>query len=228
MLIFRALVRSAHNGWWRKPSVSGNLDVVSETELSQLRVELADALVLSSLGASLLLLLLEGVEGLGLGLTLLLETCDGLGLGPAGEGGEITERHELSLGLQAESAESVRHDHALLLVVREGHALEDLKLAKSGGASGQLVREHTTDALPEDARGGPPVLLTAARVRVNTLVHHILTNDLVPLDPAGLEDLLTAHNSDALTGQEFFGNNAGETALKVASSVNDQLLFEHA
>ena len=75
---------------------------------------------------------------------------------------------------------------------------------------------------------GMMMLLTTAGVGVNTLVHHILTDDLVPLDPAGLEDLLTAHNSDALTGQEFFGNNAGETALEVASSVNDQLLFEHA
>ena len=226
MLFFRVLVRSAHNERWLKPSVSGH--DISETELSQLRVELADALVLGSSSAGLLLLLLEGVEGSRLGLSLLLETSDGIGLSPAGEGGEITERHELTLGLQAESAESVWHDHALLLVVREGHALEDLKLAKSGGASRQLVREHTTDTLPEDARGGSPVLLTTAGVGVNTLVHHILTDDLVPLDPAGLEDLLTAHNGDALTGQEFFGNNAGETALEVASSVNDQLLFEHA
>ena len=72
------------------------------------------------------------------------------------------------------------------------------------------------------------MFLTAAWVRVNTLMHHILSNDLVSLDPAGLEDLLATNNGDALTGQELLGNNAGETSLKVASSVNDQLLFEHA
>jgi hypothetical protein len=72
------------------------------------------------------------------------------------------------------------------------------------------------------------MLLTAAGVSVNTLVHNILTNDLVPLNPAGLENLLTAHDSDALAGQQLLGNNAGETALKVAPTVNDQLLFEHA
>ena len=225
---FRVLVELAHAGWRCEPSVSECFDADSETELGQLRVEWRDALVRGSLGAGLGLLGLDGVEGGGLGLTLLLEASNDVTLGPAGEGSKITEGDELSLGLEAESAEGIWHHHALLLVVGEGHALEDLQLAESGGTSGQLVGEHATDALPENARGSPPVLLAAAGVRVNTLVHHILTDDLVPLDPAGLENLLAAHNSDALAGQELLSDKARETALEVASSVNDQLLFEHA
>ena len=184
--------------------------------------------MLGGLFAGLGLLGLEGVESGGLSLSLLLESLDEVTLGPAGEGSKVTERNELSLGLQAESFESIWHDHALLLVIRGGAALEDLQLAKSGGASGQLVGEHATDDLPENARGCAPVLLTTAWVRVNTLVHIILANDLVSLDPGRLEDLLAADNGDTLTGQELLRHNAGEAALQVAPSVNDQLLFEHA
>jgi len=214
--------------WWREPSSFQVCYADSVTQLGKLRVESSNALVAGGLGASGLLLGLEGVESSGLGLSLLLEAGDNVTLSPAGEGSKITERSELSLGLETEGAESVWHDHALLLVVGEGHALEDLQLAESSGTSGQLVGEHAAHALPENARGGSPVLLTAAGVRVNTLVHHILTNDLVSLDPAGLEDLLAAHNGDALARQELLSDNASEAALEVASSVNDQLLFEHA
>jgi len=37
------------------------------------------------------------------------------------------------------------------LVIREGHAIEDLEFAESGGASGQLVGEHATKTFPENA-----------------------------------------------------------------------------
>lgn len=224
----RLLVRSARSVR-REPSVSGRSnDAYSETELGELRVERSNTLVFGSLGAGIHLLGLECVEGSGLDLSLLFESSDNILLGPAGKGGEITERHELPLGLQAESLEGVWHNHALLLVVGEGHAFEDLQLTESGGATSELVGEHATDALPENARRGPPVLVTAAGVRVNTLLHNILTNDLVSLDPAGLDDLLSTHNSDALASQKLLGNNAGETALEVAPAVDNQLLFEHA
>lgn len=226
--LFRLLVRSARSVR-REPSVSGRRDdAVSESELGELRVERGNTLVLGSLGASIHLLGLDDVESSGLDLSLLFKSSDNILLGPAGKGGEVTERHELPLGLQAESLEGVWHNHALLLVVGEGHAFEDLQLTEGGGTSGELVGEHATDALPENARWCPPVLVTATGVGVNTLLHNILTNDLVSLDPAGLDDLLATHNSDALAGQKLLGNNAGETALEVAPTVDNQLLFEHA
>lgn len=160
------------------------------------------------------LLLLEFVELGGLLLALIFELRHDAGLGPASLGGKVTKSAEFSVSLQSEHLEGLGNDNALLVVVGEGHAFEDLQLTESGGATSELVGEHATDALPENARRGPPVLVTAAGVRVNTLLHNILTNDLVSLDPAGLDDLLSTHNSDALAGQKLLGNNAGETALK--------------
>ena len=208
--------------------VSRQRDVASETELGKLLSVPLNLTILHCLSASFGLLGLERVESGGLGLSLLLKLSDEVTLGPAGQSGEVTEGSELSLGLEAESAEGVWHNHALLGVIRGGAALEDLQLTESGGASGELVGEHATDDLPEDARGCAPVLGTTAWVRVNTLVHIILTNDLVSLDPGRLEDLLAAHDGDALAGQKLLGNDAGKAAFKVAPSVNDQLLFEHA
>ena len=193
----------------------------SEAKLLKLLVERGDALVIGSLGAGLLLLNLGVMEGGGLGLSLLLEGGDKVALSPSSDGSEVAKRAVVAAGLEAESAEGIGDDHALLLVVWEWAAIEDLQLAESGGASWELVGEHATDALPENASGGPPVLGTAAWVRVNALLHGVLSNDLVSLEGTGLEDLLTADDGDALSTEKLLGNHTGEAALQVASSVND-------
>lgn len=193
----------------------------SESELGELRVEGCNALVGGSLGLGLDLLLLGGVEGGGLDLSLLLELLNDASLGPASEGSEVTERAVVSAGLESESAEGIWDDHSLLLVVGEGDTFEDLQLTEGGGTLGHLVGEHTTSALPEHARRGLPVLGTASWVGVNTLLHGVLSNDLVSLERARLEDLLASDNGDSLPTEKFLGNNAGKAALKVTSTVND-------
>lgn len=193
----------------------------SESELFELLVEGSDALVSGGLGLGLDLLLLGGVEGGRLGLSLLLELLNDVTLGPAGQGGQLTERAVVSAGLEAESAERVWDHHSLLLIVGEGDTLEDLQLAEGGGASWELVWEHATSALPENARWSFPMLGTTAWVRVNALLHNVLSNDLVSLEGTRLENLLASDDGDSLSTEKFLGNDAGKAALKVASSVND-------
>ena len=193
----------------------------SEAELLELLVEGGDALILSSLGASLLLLDLGVVEGSRLDLSLLLERGDKLSAGPSSERCEVAERAVVAASLEAKRAEGVWDDHALLLIVGHGAAIEDLQLAESGGASWELVGEHATSALPENARWGSPVLGTTAWVRVNALLHDVLSNDLVSLEGTRLEDLLAADDGDALSTEKLLGDHAGKTALQVTSSVND-------
>lgn len=201
----------------------------SETKLGELLVELLDTLVSGGgLGARLCLLGLEGMEGGGFNFSLFLETLDDASLGPAGECSELAKRAEASVRLESERFEGIWHHHALLLIVGEGDSVEDLESAEGGGSTGLLVGQHAAGALPENARRGSPVLGTTARVGVDALLHRVQSNDLVSLQIARLEDLLAAHNGDALTRQQLLGNDACQTALKVASAVNDQLLFEHA
>jgi hypothetical protein len=200
----------------------------SEAELSESSVEGGNGLIGGSLGARVGLLLLEGVESSGLLLSLLLKALNCLSLSPAGQSGQFSEGAEVSVGTHAEGAEGVGDNHSLLLIVGVGDALEDLKGAERGGTSGRLVGEHASKRFPENFRGGLPVLGTTAWVRVDALLHHVLSNDLVSLQGARLEDLLATDDGNALAGEQLLGNNAGETALKVASSINDQLLFEHA
>ena len=193
----------------------------SESELLELLVEGSDTLVSGSLGLGLDLLLLGGVEGGGLGLSLLLEFLNDASLGPASEGSQFTKRAIVSASLEAESAESIRDHHSLLLIVGEGDAFEDLQLAEGSGAFGELVWEHATKALPENARGSLPMLGTTAWVGVNALLHNVLSNDLVSLEGTRLENLLAPDNGTSLPIEKFLGNDAGKTALKVASSVNN-------
>ena len=193
----------------------------SESELGELSVEGSDALVLGSRGFGSELLLLGGIEGSGLDLSLLLEGLDDVTLGPAGERSELAQRAVVSAGLEAESAESIWDHHSLFLVIGEGDTFEDLQLTESGGASWELVGKHATKALPENARGRLPMLGSTAWVCVNALLHGVLSNDLVSLEGTGLEDLLTADNGDALSIEKLLCNHTGEAALQVASSVND-------
>jgi hypothetical protein len=65
------------------------------------------------------------------------------------------------------------------------------------------------------------VLGSTTGVRVNTLLHDVLSNDAVSLQRSRLEDLLAADDGDTLAGQKLLSNNTGEAALKVTSSVND-------
>ena len=161
------------------------------------------------------------MESGGLDLSLLLKSGDDASLGPASDGSEVSERAEVSVGLESEGSESVRDDHSLLLVIGVGDTLEDLQLVESGGALGELVGEHASEALPENARGGLPMLGATARVGVNALLHNVLSNDLVSLEGTRLKDLLTADDGDALSTEKLLGDHTSEAALQVTSSVND-------
>ena len=193
----------------------------SESELGELGVEGCDTLVLGSLSLGSDLLLLGGIEGSGLDLSLLLELLDDVLFGPTGERSKLAQRAVISAGLQAESTECVWDHHSLFLVIWEGDTFENLQLTKSGGASRELVREHATSALPENARWRLPVLGSTAWVCVNALLHDVLSNDLVSLEGARLKNLLTPDNGDSLSTEKFLGNNASKAALKMTSSIND-------
>ena len=65
------------------------------------------------------------------------------------------------------------------------------------------------------------MLGAAAWVRVNALLHNVLSNDLVSLERAGLKNLLAADDGDTLSSEQLLSDNTGETALEVTSSIND-------
>ena len=123
----------------------------SESELGELGIEGSNALVLGGLGLGSDLLLLGGVEGGRLDLSLFLKIVDDVSLGPTGERGQLAKRAVVPVSLQAERAKCIRDHHSLLLIVGEGDTLEHLQLSESGGTSGQLVWEHAASALPENA-----------------------------------------------------------------------------
>jgi hypothetical protein len=200
----------------------------SEAEAGELRLELSDALVVDSLGASGLLLCLDSVESGGLDLSLVFQFVDEVQLGPASLGSEITDGAELSVGLQSENLEGLWDDHSLLVVEWEWDSLVDSKTAESGLTAWLLVGEHATDGLPEHTGWGFPMLETASWVGVDALVHRFLSVHLVSVERARLENLFAADDDDSLAGDQFLGDDACETAHQVTTSINDNFLFEHA
>ena len=65
------------------------------------------------------------------------------------------------------------------------------------------------------------MLGTTAWVCVNALLHDVLSNDLVSLKAARLENALASHDGDSLSTEKFLGNNTSKAALKMTSSIND-------
>lgn len=83
------------------------------------------------------------------------------------------------------------------------------------------MREHSTGDFPEHAGWCFPVLGSSAWVSVDTLLHNICTNDSVSAEGSRLQDLLTSDDYDTLSTDQLLGNDAGETTLHVALSVNN-------
>ena len=63
----------------------------------------------------------------------------------------------LAAGLKTEDTESLRDDHALLVVVRGRNTLEGLQALHGGGTTGGLVRDHAPDGAPEHLGGSTVV-----------------------------------------------------------------------
>jgi len=116
----------------------------SETQFLEFGSERTDSLVADILCASCDLLGLGFVELGGFDLSLGLEGLNEGSFGPAGEGSEVSERAELAVVLESQDLEGLGHDDSLLVVVREGDALENLEAAESGGTLGGFVGEHSS------------------------------------------------------------------------------------
>ena len=72
------------------------------------------------------------------------------------------------------------------------------------------------------------MLEASAWVSVDMSGHCDLTVHLVPVKTSRSEDLLSAHDDDALAVEQVFGDVACKTAQQVAASINDNLSFEPA
>ena len=199
----------------------------SEAELLELGADSLNGGVVGELGLGLDLLLLGLVELLGLGLSLALEFLDDSLALPADLGGELTELASVSVGLDSENLERLGHDHSLLLIIREGNSLEDLQSLESSLAAGRLVRQHAAERSPEHAGGRAVMLEVSSGVSVVGLVQEVLEVELVSEQGARKDKRFASNNNDTLAAEQLMGNLGGESADQVASSVYDNLLFEH-
>ena len=81
----------------------------------------------------------------------------------------------LAAGLEAEDTEGLGDDHALLVVVWGRNTIEGLQALKSGGTTGSLVRDHTTNGAPEHLAGSTEVEgTTTSGVEPGLLAHESL------------------------------------------------------
>ena len=200
----------------------------SESELGESTVEGSDGFVSGGSGLGGSLGLGSSVELGGLGLSAGFESIDKVSLSPSGELGDVSQDGEVSVRFHSQDLEGVGDNHTLLLVVRVWDTLEETERSKGGSTSGGFVGEHSSDVLPEHARGSKSVLESTSRVSVNSLSLHLLPDELVAEERSGSEDLFAADNNDPLATEELSGNNGCEAATEVTTTVNDNFLFEHA
>jgi hypothetical protein len=200
----------------------------SESELGEGTVEGSDRLVSGGLGLGISLSGLGSVELGGLGLSLVFESVDEARSSPSGNSSDVLENGEVSASLHSEDLESVGADHSLLLVVRVWDTVEEAERGEGGSTTGFLVGEHSSDVLPEHTAGGKGVLESTTGVGVNSLLLHVLPDELVAEERSGSEDLFAADNNDSLATEELSGNDRREASTEVTATVNDNLLFEHA
>ena len=102
----------------------------------------------------------------------------------------------------------------------------DFESVQGGGATGGLVRDHTADGTPEDLGRSTVMERTMLGVHVVGLALESLVLQLLTVEAVSHLDGFTADNGDLLTVQQLLGNDGCQSALDVATPVDDQLLLE--
>jgi len=201
---------------------------LSETESGKRLVEVLAGVVLGGLSTGIGNSLLAIVELLRLLLPLSLEFANKITLSPASKCGEVTQAARFSETLHALHLESLRHDHALLVVVWVWDTVEEAETAEGGSATGRFVGHHAADGLPEHARRSLPMLEATARVGVDAPALLLLPLELPSEERLRNIDLFAADDNDALAAENLGGNDACKASTEMTTPVNNYLFFEHA
>jgi len=171
--------------------------------------------------------LLALVVGSALGLPPLLQPGNNILVLPADLVAQAADGAVLATGLQSQDTESLGNDHLLLLIVGGRYTLENLEALQSGGTTGGLVRNHTTDGLVEDSGGSAEVEGTNASGVVSGHLAQIgMVLELSAEELARDVEGFAADDNDLLTVEELLGDNAGKTTKEVALAVNDNNRLE--
>jgi len=179
----------------------------SESELGESTVEHGYGLVGRGFGFGGSLGLSSSVELGGLGLSAGFESIDKVSVVPSGELGNVSQNGEVTVRFHSQDLEGVGDNHTLLLVVRVWDTVEETEGSHGSGTSGFFVRGHSSDVLPEHARRGKSVLESTSRVSVDSLLLHVLPDELVAEERSRSEDLFAADNNNSLTTEELSGYN---------------------
>lgn len=131
------------------------------------------------------------------------------------------------MGLDSQNLKGLWDDHSLLVIVWERNTLENLQSLESGLTSGGFMWEHASEVSPEHSRWGSEVLELSSWVSVNSLSEEFMVIELVSEKRSRENQLFTSDNNDSLSSQQFFGDLRSKSANQMASTVNDNLLFEH-
>jgi len=167
------------------------------------------------------------VVRLGLHTTLVLQSLREVIVLPTNARCKVTETAILSVRLQAQDLECLRHNHALLPIkwVRDtlvgGHAV------KSCSSSCRFVGDHSSYYAPKHFRWSTEVKLTLTRVRVHTLALEFHVLQPIAVEGARNVHVLTTHEGDLLAIENLLRDDGGQSTHHVAPGIDDGFFGEH-
>ena len=141
--------------------------------------------------------------------------------------GETAEHAEAASRTKVSHAKGVRNDHALHASVLGRDTLESLEAGECLISALDLAGKHAADHAPDDLGRSPVVDRTTLRVRERALAKESSELDLVADQRSRNVHVLTPNNDNLLALQKLLGNEGGKTAKEMATSVDNDSLFEH-
>ena len=179
---------------------------------------------LSSLGLSTVLLFVESVGSF---LSLGFQLFNNRLVLPTGVSAQITQQAEISEVLESDDLQGRGDDLSLSGVVGGGDTFKDLESSQSGSTSGGFMGKHASDGSPENSRGGSVMDDTSSGVVDHLLSHEFGPFNLVSEERARDVDSFGSDDNDSLAGEEFLGDDGGESSEEMTLSINDDFFFEH-
>merc|ERR1719264_270406 len=120
------------------------------------------------------------------------------------------------------------NDHQLLFVIGRGNTLEGLEPLQSVLAALSLVGGHATHSAPEDLGWSPEVERSTGGLHVAALLQEVEVLQLVAVEVSAHVDAFAPDNDDLVASEDELGNDGGEPAHQVATTVHHDCLRRYA
>lgn len=168
------------------------------------------------------------MEGLGFVQSFLLQLLNQIPFVPSNRFAQLSQEAEFSSKFKSHDFQCLGNVGLFGIGIWVGAALENLESFQGSLSSGGLVREHSSNASPEELGRGLEVVgssLSWVAIGDFVLPFEILNSSVIK--ESAEDDFFGSDDDDSLSAEQFLGNDSGHSSHHVSFGIDNNLLLKH-